>query len=138
MQCGDHLDATRPIDHVDHAVLDAEAANAPGPDAQLAPGDGAFDAVGDRSGHAVTMHVPPGAQMAQKARTIRQRHRLPDVLGERAQRVDDRPPVTALRCRAGRLAAQEAGQLRKTGGVVLRSVRRRRAGQMATWQQPTP
>ncbi len=60
----------------------------------------------------MTVDLPPRPQMADKARLLVDRHRLPDVLRGGAQTVDDSAPVPALPGQLLDLFAQQAGQSR--------------------------
>jgi hypothetical protein len=62
----------------------------------------------DRAGDAMAMRIPPGAQMAQEPRPVVQRHRLPDIGGQRPEFVDHRLPATA------RVARPEAARPQKS------------------------
>jgi len=60
-----NVHAARTVSDLDHAVLHPEGANAAWMDAQLTAPRAAFDTVGDRTWHAVPMHLPPGSQVTQ-------------------------------------------------------------------------
>ena len=90
-----------------------QAADAAGVEVEAPGGAGRLDAFGDGTGHPMAMHVPPGTQVAQKARLVLGRKRLPDVLGERPQPIHHGVPGAARRLRSARLRPQRAQQFEK-------------------------